>query len=388
MVFVLLLTSILVPRNLRAQCAGSIITQTTTVGSNAGGGRSYTFTVPQYNPPTGYTLLAAVYTTTVGTATTLTLNNTTNQEQFFTPAISRQDVLKVNGTTIAASSQSQNDNDFPFTDMPATGSPGSIVTYGPEETFNKQQMVYDSITNAATLAATYTGTGNITLTYATSFFINDVPVGVTAASTIPDTVKVKLTYYICLPYILAANFLNFTATKQDATHTLLNWAVVNEEPGRTYVVEVSPGGTDFVDVASMPSSTQGSNADYSYTYSNQPNATGKLYFRIKQLDVNGQASYSNICVVDLGNTAGASFTIFPNPAVSGNFISLTLPGDNRSWQIDIFSADGNLVQRSVFANTSLATVNFNQKMAAGTYFVRAMNPLSGDSHTGSFIVHP
>jgi len=374
----------LLTRQSSAQCSGVIQTQVYTQTYTSSGGNTYTLTVPQYDPPTGYSLTAAVYSSAVTTSASLALQNTTNQEQTFTPDISRTDVVKLNGVTVTGKSQGYGGYDF--TDLAAAGQPGDNISYGPDQLFNNLSLVYDSITNAVTLASRYQGTGSNTLSYSTAFFINDVPIGVTPSSSISDQVAFKFTYYICSPAVLSADFLSFTATKQDALHTLLNWSVVNEDPGRTYTVEMSPGGSDFVDVGSVPSTTQRSEADYSYTYPNQPGATGKLYFRIKQIDVGGSVTYSNVCVVDLGNTGNAAFAIFPNPAVSGSYVSLVLPGDSRLWQIEIFAADGGLVQRNLFTNTSLVTLNFTQKLAAGTYFVRAVNPLSGDTHAGSFIV--
>ncbi|HEV2483415.1 MAG TPA: T9SS type A sorting domain-containing protein [Puia sp.] len=367
-----------------AQCGGYVQKQVYTQTYTSNGGSTYTMTVPQYDPPTGYSLTAAVYSSAVTTSASLGLQNTTHQEQDFTPDISRSDLVKLNG--VSTTGKNLDYGNYNFTDLSAAGSPGDNISYGPDLLFNSVPSVYDSVINAATLAARYQGTGSNTLSYSTTFFINDVPIGVTPTPAISDQVAFSFTYYICSPAVLSSDLLNFTATKQNALHTLLKWSVVNESPGRVYTVEVSPGGSDFVDIGSVPSLTQGSSADYSYTYSNQPGATGKLYFRIKQVDVGGSTTFSNICVVDLGDSANAAFTIFPNPSVSGNFISLSLPGDSRSWQVEIFSAEGNLVQKNVFTDLSLVTVNFNSPMAAGAYFVRAVNPLSGDVHTGSFLV--
>jgi hypothetical protein len=357
-----------------------VYTQTYT----SNGGSTYTLTVPQYNPPTGYSLSAAVYSSAVTTSASLSLQNTNNQEEDFTPDISRSDGVKLNG--VGVTGKNLDYGDYDYTDLSAAGSPGDNISYGPDQLFNNASLIYDSITNTTTLANKYEGAVSNTLTYSTAFYINNVPIGVTPTSTISDQVVFTFTYYICSPAVLSADMLSFTATKQDALHTLLKWSVVNENPGRVYTIQVSPGGSDFVDAGSVPSLTQGSSADYSYTYSSQPGATGKLYFRIKQTDVGGAITYSNVCVVDLGDTGNAAFAIFPNPAVSGNFINLSLPGDSKSWQVEIFSVDGNLVQRNDFTNLSLVTVNFTSPMAAGTYFVRAMNPQSGEMYTGSFLV--
>lgn len=376
----------LLPQRSRAQCSGSIQTQVYSQTYSSSGGNNYSLTVPQYSPPTGYSLVAAVYSSVVSTTATLSLQNTNNVERDFTPDISRTDIVKLNATTITGKSAGYGDYDF--TALAPMGNPGDHITYGPDQIYNNTSLVYDSITSPSTLNAAYTGSGNLSITYGSTFFVNDVPSDVTYSTTLSDQVALSFTYYICSPVVLSADFVSFTASREDGSQALLKWSVGNEEAGRVYSVQVSSGGTDFVDISSQPSSTQSSSADYTYTYTNRPGMPGKLYFRIKQTEAGGSTSYSNICAVDFGDGDGGAFSIYPNPVSSGNFITLSLPGDSRSWQVEIFSADGNLVQRSYFTNTSLATMNFDQRMATGTYFVRASNALSGDVHTESFVVTP
>ena len=383
---IFLMPATLIPQCLLAQCGGSIQTQAYTQTYTGGGGNNYNLSVPQYNPPTGYALMAAVYSSAVSTTATLSLQNTNSVERDFTPDISRTDIVKLNGTTITGKSAGY--GGYNFTALAPVGNPGDNITYGPDQIYNSTPLIYDSITNSSTLATRYTGSGNLSITYGSTFFVNDVPSDVTYSTTLSDQVVFNFTYYICAPVVLSADFVSFTTTREDVSHALLKWSVGNEEPGRLYSVQVSPGGGDFADISSQPSSTLSSSADYSYSYANRPGMSGKVYFRIKQTDVNGSTSFSTIRVVDFGDSGNEAFSIFPNPVVAGTFISLSLPGDSRSWQVEIFSADGNLVQRSYFTNTSLATVNFNEKMAAGTYFVRASNPVSGEMHTGSFLVGP
>ena len=380
----LLMPASLIPRCSIAQCGGSIQTQVYAQTYTSAGGNNYSLSVPQYSPPAGYSLMAAVYSSSVSSTASLTLQNTFNGERDFMPDISRSDLVKLDGTTITGKGAAYGGYDF--TVLAPVGQPGDNVTYGPDPIFNNTPLIYDSITSPATLSSKYTGSGNLSITYGSTFFVNGVPSDVTYSTVLSDQVAFNFTYYICSPVVLAADFVSFTAAREDGMHALLKWSVGNEEAGRVYSVQVSPGGGDFADVSSQPSSTLSSSADYSYTYANRPGMPGKVYFRIRQTDVDGSTSFSNICAVNFGDADDGGFSIYPNPVLSAGFITLNLPGDSRSWQVTIFSADGSMIQRSVFANTSTATVNFNQPMTAGTYFVRASNPESGEVHMGSFLV--
>jgi Secretion system C-terminal sorting domain len=368
-----------------AQCGVGFVEQhvTYTTPLSTPGGNNYSVSVPQFNPTAGQTLLSVVYSSFVTTSTGLGFQNTQNFEQFIFPQINRQDVVKINGTT-TVTGNSVNSTWSQFVDLQPSGMAGDNASYGPIAAYANTPVIYDSITNAAQLATSYTGSGNLNLTYSSNFFVNSVPVGVTVNSSFNDNITFAVTYYYCTPYILAANFLSFTATRENASTALLKWSTTNEEPGRTYDVQVTQTGSDFSTVGSLPSSATGSDANYSYEYSIPTGATGKLYFRIKQIDLDGSPSYSVTCVVNLDG-GGTPFSIFPNPATS--FVSLTLPGGNQNWQVDIIAADGNLVQRNAFANTSLVTVNFARKLAAGVYFVRATNTNTAEQHVASFVIH-
>ncbi len=229
----------------------------------------------------------------------------------------------------------------------------------------------------------FTGNGNISLTYSSTTIPVTTPSGVQNTYTLSDNIHFMWTYYYCNPGTLAADLLSFTAVRQGQT-ALLGWNTTNEQAGRTYHVQVSTDGSTFSDYAAVASEPVNTDASYTYSYPIDPTATGKLYFRLRIADVVGADHYSSICIINLNAAGPGGFTIFPNPPT--DFINLMLPGDNRSWQVDIISADGNLVQRNVFTNVSLAHVNFNRKLASGAYFVRATNALNGENHTGSFVI--
>jgi len=368
----------LLPFALMAQCGVGFTLQKVTYSTSLSGGNNYPVSLPQFNPTAGQTILSAVYSSSVTTTNDLAFQNNNAVEEAFFPQISRQDIVKLNGSLVTANNVVSSYS--PFVDL----LPGGVATYGPNSVYNNTPVVYDSIINAASLAANYVGSGNLNITYSSNFFVNDVPVGVTANSSFDDLITFNVTYYYCTPYILAANFISFTATRENATTALLKWSTTNEEAGRTYDVEVSQNGADFSTFGSLPSSATSSDANYSYEYNIPTGATGNLYFRIKQIDIDGSPSYSVVCVLNLDGS-GTQFSIYPNPATS--FINLTLPGGNQNWQVDIIAADGNLVQRNAFGNTSLGTVNFARKLAAGVYFVRATNTNTGEHHVASFVIH-
>jgi hypothetical protein len=199
------------------------------------------------------------------------------------------------------------------------------------------------------------------------------------------TNDISLTYYYCYVGVLAADILSFTAVK-DGSQVDLAWLTANETPGRTYTVQLSYGdGTDFTDLMTIPAIGSSTDAAYSNTYQIKPTDQGQLYFRLKMVDVGGAVAYSPMRIINLSTgSTGTNFSIYPNPPT--DYIQVSLPGSTGTWQIDIISADGMLVQQNTYTNTSLAQINFNRKLSAGAYFVRAFNSLNGEKHSGSFVI--
>jgi hypothetical protein len=380
----LLLTSgvLMAPKHVNAQCpAGSTAMSTSYTKSISGPGATTTsFTMPQFDPsPGGYTLLSAVLSSTATTNVTTTYKNTSVYIDFF-PGFSRSDIVKVNGTTAA---HITTPNDPPETMLNAAGTAGDQVTYSPPiSSFSNTGMISTTITNATTLTGTYQGTGTVAFTYITGFS-NTIPAGISISNTLSDNTTFTLTYNYCNPIALASNILNFTANKMNSQTVDLKWLTANEQPGRNYYIEVSSAGRDFAITGSVPSNTSSTDASYTYVYSIPPAATGKLYFRLRQVDADGTTTWSDIRIVNLDGN-GLGFSIYPNPP--SDFINLTIPGNSQDWQVDIFAADGRLVQRNSYRNSNAPRVNFGRRLAASTYFVRATNPQTGKHYTGSFVV--
>jgi len=377
--------ALLAPQRINAQtCPGGTVPLTTTYTTtlNSAGTNVYNFTFPQFNTAGGYTLLSAVMTATATTGATVNYKNTSPNPQDFFPAVVRVDNLKLNGGSTLANKT--NEFDYDETVLTASGTPGDNLSYGPSNTFDNSLLFTASVTSPATLSANYAGSGNISLTYTSTFYLNNnISNVINVTSSLSDNIVFNLVYKFCNPVVLASNILTFTADKENSQTVGLDWMVTNEQPGRKYYIEVSSGSQDFAITGSVPSNASSSEASYSYKYAIPPTATGKLYFRLRQVEPDGTATWSNVCTVNLdGNNT--VFSIYPNPP--SDFINLTIPGDSQDWQVDIVAADGSLVQRNYFRNSNTAKVSFVRRLAAGTYFVRAVNPQTGKSYSGSFLM--
>jgi len=377
--------ALIAPSRVAAQCAGTVMSTsydttyggtTTTLGTPVSG--AYTYPLPRF-PVSSSTLLAVVVTSTITVSATMTVQNQSATNPLPAPfaQIFRTDGFNSNYINKTSSVVSN----------PVFGgalNPGQSEILSFPDIISSQQVLYDSVTATNPNFPHFTGVGNIGFTYAS----NNIPLpssGLTVTSfTLTDQVNYTTTYYYCVPLAtLATDILTFTAERENSHDALLNWTASNEQAGRNYVIEVSKDGTNFGDSATVPA--QFASGDASYNFPLDPSATGNLYFRIKVVDVSAPLSYSQICIIRLGDANSTGFSIYPNPPT--DFINLSFPGGNQNWDVDIYAADGNIVQRNSYPTTNLARVNFNRKMAAGTYFVRAINPQTNQSYTRSFLIN-
>jgi len=374
--------------SLAQSCTGTIQSTSYSTTFTGTGNATYSVTWPQYAPPSGYTLMSAVMKSVVSmTASFQITNNGAGDVTNVKPGVTGADSLRVNGNDILDADGNDISEVTFLKNLPAVPviHAGQTYAYPVTTVYNNFKMMTDSIATDNGMLNDFIGTGDLNVTYSnTPGYTINATMQVTPSYSITN--KISLTYYYCYTGTLAADLLTFTATRQSNGTVALNWISGNEQPGRHYVVQVSGGnGSDFSDVDTQAGSQTGGSAAYSYMYVVAPTDRNRLYFRIKVVDALGTATYSPLRIIDLGMAATTGgFSLYPNPP--SDHINIVFPFAGEGWQVDILSADGRLVQRNRFGNISAGRVNFRSKLASGTYFVRASNTQSAESHSASFII--
>jgi len=113
---------------------------------------------------------------------------------------------------------------------------------------------------------------------------------------------------------LPVSLSKFTAAA-NANEATLNWTTATEENNEGFEIQRSIDGQNFDVIAYVPGAGNSINEiNYEYIDNNVAGlATSKLYYRLKQIDFNGEYSFSSTRVIDL-NKSEAQFKWFPNPA--------------------------------------------------------------------------
>ena len=194
------------------------------------------------------------------------------------------------------------------------------------------------------------GTGN------TTTITSDVPF----ASFGDFTLGAEDTNFNPLPVTLTA----FAATAQGAADVQLRWATASELNSAYFDVERSPTGQQFEAVGRRPAAGN-SSAPRHYEWLDANALTKTLYYRLRQVDLDGKVHYSPVVAVQ-PRRAAAGFACYPNPTPD----ALTLLGGSTALAgqpVQVLDLSGRLLLTAVLpvsGQLSLAT------LPAGSYLVR------------------
>jgi Secretion system C-terminal sorting domain len=177
---------------------------------------------------------------------------------------------------------------------------------------------------------------------------------------------------------LPVRFISITASMVDKTSAMVQWTVatptVNSDK---FEVEYSPDGRNWKTIGTMQISNA-NQASYHFLHSNIP--AGNLYYRIREVDIDGAWVYSNIVLLHNKNTS-QSFTIFPNPA--NRSISIQAPYNvNGETQLILLDAAGRRLSSATMTGTT-GEID-TRSLPNGTYLLKIIN--NGSASTSKVMV--
>jgi hypothetical protein len=159
---------------------------------------------------------------------------------------------------------------------------------------------------------------------------------------------------------LPVTWVSFTAKANDRG-TTLEWATSSELNSAYFVVErsVNPSfGFDSVDtIQAGGESTHVLKYGYEDIFTNP----GNLYYRLKQVDLDGKFDYSRIVAAKAVNNA--TLKLFPNPATDKLYIQADHEINNA--EMEIHSQSGGLVRSGTLSENQSVDI---QNLSPGTYF--------------------
>ena len=166
------------------------------------------------------------------------------------------------------------------------------------------------------------------------------------------------------PIALPVSFQSFTAETTGAG-TELQWITARELNNDYFAVERSTDANEWIEIATvLGSGTVETEQQYRYVDAAVPSAK-VIYYRLKQVDFDGQFSYSNTVSVSNYETED-EVLVFPNPVAAGATITVAVPVSAQGL-IRVFDAGGAEVLRR---NASTERAQLTLDLTPGLYFVQ------------------
>lgn len=179
-----------------------------------------------------------------------------------------------------------------------------------------------------------------------------------------ERVKNKDIFQTSIGAPLPVKFSGFDA-KKEGSGVRLTWNVETEENLAGYQVEKSNDGTRFSTIGTVQAEGRSS-----YSFVDAQPLTGKTFYRIKSLDIDGKYQYSPVASLN-GGKSSLVLKAFPLPVV--NKITIQHTAANALTRISISAEDGRIIKSIMPAKGAIQTSVDLSSIKAGLYFVRFDN---------------
>jgi hypothetical protein len=157
--------------------------------------------------------------------------------------------------------------------------------------------------------------------------------------------------------------LQFSGNRQGNT-VVLQWKTTDEINTSHFIVERSADGVHFTAIQTIPVSGESSSR---YTATDYQPLSGKLYYRLKMVDKDEEATYSSIVPISYdGNNA---ITVTPRLVTNNSEIKVSHTATTQPAFIQVTSIDGKVwLTKPVARGSQQTTINTNG-LAKGSYLV-------------------
>lgn len=162
---------------------------------------------------------------------------------------------------------------------------------------------------------------------------------------------------------LPVELTNLTLTKGKNSNTL-HWSTATELNNSHFDLQRSPDSRTWETLGTVPGNgTTLEPQQYSYT-DRQP-LSGMNYYRLKQVDFDGNFEYSKVVSVDFRH-GGRPATLSPNPVGSELFLTLPAEATNGPLSATIYDLNGKVWQQATLTGTSIPVSG----LPSGLYFIK------------------
>ncbi len=176
-------------------------------------------------------------------------------------------------------------------------------------------------------------------------------------------------YILSWPYIgqgvLPVSFDYFKAEQKQPFSIRLDWGTIQETNNTAFIIERSSEQKTWEVIGSV-TSVGNSTTRFTYSFDDKSPLSGNNYYRIKQVDLDGRTSYSE--VVRVSNQVKKNISIYPNP-VNATAQLYSKNNFRQGQMIRIVDAKGSLVKTITASGKNSMQIDMSN-MLPGLYLVQ------------------
>lgn len=177
-------------------------------------------------------------------------------------------------------------------------------------------------------------------------------------------------------------FRDFEIRRNTAT-VQIAWNTMQEQNLRGFEIEKRVGEEPWTTVAFVASMAPAgaANQTLNYLYGDNAGITGRVQYRLKQVEQDGRSVYSNVQTLD-NNLEYDKVRVFPNPSPDGR-VNISFGNLNSLRDVEVVDLNGKLVQQWLSINNTTQQIS---NLHPGNYVVRVYDRQTGTVRTEKLIV--
>lgn len=165
---------------------------------------------------------------------------------------------------------------------------------------------------------------------------------------------------------LPVELFNFFAVEKNNSEVYCSWQTASEINNDYFILMRSKDGLNFEEIAKVDGAGN-SNIVLNYSFIDKHPFFGNSYYKLKQVDFNGDYNYSVTREVKLSKQ-GSSFSIYPNPVTNNLYLSIS--GSNNITKVyEIKDLMGKTIKRDSLSSDAFQYVVSLKGLANGFYLI-------------------
>lgn len=187
---------------------------------------------------------------------------------------------------------------------------------------------------------------------------------------------------------LPVSLVSFKGVRE-GNNNILSWSTATELNNKGFNVQYSFNGRDFKTLSFVASKANNGNSSsvLNYQFTDSKATNSNKYYRLMQVDKDGNSNYSNVILIKGGAISSLSLnSIYPNPAKNSLNVIITSP-ENKAISLIITDLTGKTVHKENFS-VSNGGNNLDvdiAKLPSGSYFVKAICSDGCQTATSKFV---